>query len=513
MIAGEIDVAQPWLAQRARATPDAEALAWRSDGDGALRTLRYCELAERASELALALRSLGVAPGDVVGLHLSSGPYVAALVHAVHACRAVVLALNERLPDAELARQARSARMRFLLTTGDRAQRFAELAAAARAIEVVPQDGAGATLAPLGASRASEPSRAPLGGGVDCEATAGVLFTSGTTRLPRGVELSYRAFAASARASIARLGSAAGDRWLACMPLFHVGGLSILFRSVVAGTSALVHAGFDARAVVRELDDDAITQVSLVATMLARVLDARGERRSPARLRTILLGGGPCPEALLERAVALGYPIAPTYGLTEACSQLATRAPGDAERPLGGALAPLDGTELRIAADGEILARGPTLMTRYLGDADATARALRGGWLHTGDVGELDLRGRLRVLDRRDDLVVSGGENVAPARVEAALCEHASIADAAVVARADAEFGARPFAFVVLRDGATFDEQSLREHCRARLAGYEVPVGVRAVRSLPRSETGKLARAELRAALARELEPEAPQER
>ncbi|MEZ4215442.1 MAG: o-succinylbenzoate--CoA ligase [Myxococcota bacterium] len=518
--ASGIDVARPWLAQRAQASPRAEALAWRDPASGALRALDYASLAERADALARRLRALGVAPGDVVAMLVPSAPVVAPLVHAVHACGAAVLALNARLPDAELARQARRARARLVLTTRADASARPALVAACPPAAVEPGDDAGARIEWLAsdvaggadASAASGPGPAParlapcdapLARRIDPEATAVVLFTSGTTSAPRGVRLAFRAFAASARASSARLGSAPGDRWLACMPLFHVGGLSILFRSVFDGTSALVHAGFDARAVARELDDDAITQASFVATMLARVLDERGARRAPARLRSVLLGGGPCPEPLLERAAALGYPVAPTYGLTEACSQVATRAPGDAERPLGAHLAPLDGTELRIAADGEILVRGPTLMTGYLDDAAATARALRDGWLHTGDVGALDARGRLAVLDRRDDLIVSGGENVAPARVEAVLCAHPAVEDAAVVARADAEFGARPFAFVVRRAGAELDADALRAFCRERLAGYEVPVGFAERDALPRTASGKLRRGELRAELAR----------
>ena len=219
--------------------------------------------------------------------------------------------------------------------------------------------------------------------------------------------------------SAALLGTDSEERWLGCMPLFHVGGLSILLRACLAGSAVVVQPGFDAQAVSEALDGLEITGVSLVATMLGRLLDFRGERPAPPGLRRVLLGGGPAPRLLLARAHAAGYPLAPTYGLTEAASQVATRLPGDLGEPFDARLCPLPGTEIRVVdasgavvgsgKAGEICVRGATLMRGYLGRPEATARALHQGWLHTGDLGLLDDRGRLRVLDRRDDLIVRGG--------------------------------------------------------------------------------------------------------
>jgi O-succinylbenzoic acid--CoA ligase len=250
--------------------------------------------------------------------------------------------------------------------------------------------------------------------------------------------------------------------------------------------------------------------VSLVATMLARVLEARGNRPAPEQLSLVLLGGGPASQSLLERAVSLGYPIAPTYGLTEAASQVATRPPRASlpdRTDLSAGLRPLPGVEIRIvdsegkicAADaaGEIEVRGPIVMQGYLEDPTATAATLRDGWLATGDIGRIDRDGGLRVLDRRADLIVSGGENVYPAEVEAVLVSHEAVQDAGVIGRSDSEFGARPTAFIVAAPGATIVRSALDTYCRGRLAAYKVPVEFTEVESLPRTASGKLQRSAL----------------
>jgi O-succinylbenzoic acid--CoA ligase len=278
----------------------------------------------------------------------------------------------------------------------------------------------------------------------------------------------------------------------------------------------LLHARFDPEAVNRDLDGEGVTLVSMVSAMLARVLDVRGDKPPPPRLRAVLLGGGPTPPALIERARKAGIPVAPTYGLTEATSQVATRPPGEVGEPLDGRLQPLPGTRLKVVDGrdepvgpgvvGEVCVRGPTVMAGYWRRPEETARTLRGGWLHTGDLGALDADGRLRIVDRRSDLIVSGGENVYPAEVEAVLAQHAGVAEAAVVGESDAEFGCRPVAYFVARpDGplacATASEVAgqLRDLCRDRLAGFKIPVRFKRVDALPRTATGKLRREALRA--------------
>jgi O-succinylbenzoic acid--CoA ligase len=294
------------------------------------------------------------------------------------------------------------------------------------------------------------------------------------------------------------------------MPLFHVGGLSILIRALLYGNSVVVHERFDAEAVDRALDRDGITHVSLVATMLARILEARGPRPAPAALRCVLLGGGPAPADLIDHAMDLGFPIAPTYGLTEAASQVATRPPGSRAAVGGAGLVPLIGNELRIVAEdgrdcadgdaGELWLRGPTVMRGYRQRPAETASALADGWLHTGDIAIRAGNGTLTILERRSDLIVSGGENVYPAEVEAALREHPAVVDAAVAAVADPEFGQRPAAWLVFHPDVhqVPAADALRQFCRHRLAAYKVPVRFERLDALPRSASGKLRRGELK---------------
>jgi O-succinylbenzoic acid--CoA ligase len=258
------------------------------------------------------------------------------------------------------------------------------------------------------------------------------------------------------------------------MPLTHVGGLSIPIRSVIYGTSALVHDRFDTEKVLEALSGQ-VTLVSLVPTMLSRLLDAG--LSDPPRLRVALLGGGPIPAQLLERAAGAGVPVAATYGMTEACSQIVT----------GGW--PLPGVSLRIGPDGEVLVQGPTVSPACVEDD---------GWLHTGDVGSLDDRGRLSLRGRLAETIVSGGENVAPVEVEAVLLEHPAVADVAVHGRADPEWGEAVVATVVPCDGVTLEPGQLRSFCAGKLAPFKVPKAIEFAERLPRSETGKLLRRELR---------------
>jgi O-succinylbenzoic acid--CoA ligase len=206
----------------------------------------------------------------------------------------------------------------------------------------------------------------------------------------------------------------------------------------------------------------------------------------------VLLGGGPAPLPLLERAASLGVPVVQTYGLTETASQLTTLAPEDALPKLGSAGKALMGAQVHIAADGEIYVRGPSVSPGYLNQPP------RGDWLQTGDLGALDDDGYLYVLDRRDDLIVSGGENVYPAEVEAALLAHPCVADAGVVGIPDAEWGRTVKAFLVLEPEKSLSAEDLAAFCRQRLAGYKVPRQWEFRESLPRNAAGKLLRKQLR---------------
>ena len=317
------------------------------------------------------------------------------------------------------------------------------------------------------------------------------MYTSGTTDRPKGAILTYANHWWSAIGSVLNLGLLPDDRWLACLPLFHVGGLSILLRSVICGFTAVVHLRFDAREVNRAIDEQGVSMVSVVSAMLDRMLAERGGRPYPSTLRCILLGGGPAPLPLLERAVQAGAPVVQTYGLTETASQVVTLAPEHALTKLGSAGKPLMGSQIRIDDDGEIHVVGPTVSPGYL------HRPPRDGWLRTGDLGYLDNEGYLYVLDRREDLIISGGENIYPAEVEATLIAHPAVREAGVIGLADAEWGRRVAALVVLEPGQTATPEELIAFCRMRLAGYKVPRRIAFRESLPRNAAGKLLRRDL----------------
>ncbi|HWC25442.1 MAG TPA: AMP-binding protein, partial [Solirubrobacteraceae bacterium] len=408
-----------------------DAIALRAE-DG---RLTYAELLAAATLAARRLSALGVRPGDRVAIALPARRAFAETLHGCLLLGAPAVPIDLRLTPA--ARRARSA--------------------GCAAVVDRPLDG----LADAGA---------PIAGTHELAATAIVVHTSGTTHGPRPVELTYGNWLWSALGSAVALGVDRADVWLCALPLSHVGGLSILVRSAIYATGVVLHERFDADAAADELATRA-TLVSVVPTTLARLLDAG--LRHPPRLRAALVGGAPIAPALLERAAAAGVPAVATYGLTEACSQVTTGGP------------PLFCTRVRIGAAREILVAGPTV---------APGALAPDGWLHTGDEGALDADGNLVVTGRAGDTIISGGENVAPAEVEAVLESHPAVAEAAVHGAPDPRWGERVIATVVLRADHTATEEELRGHCRARLAGYKVPRVYRFSRELPRTVSGKLLR-------------------
>src|SRR5579884_2182456 len=419
-----------WIQTAAARQPERVAI------EGPERSLTYAELYRAALSAAGALARLGAR--DRAALALSSPEELVIALHGCMLAGVAAVPVDLRLSEAE---------------------RSARLAGA----EVVVSESLGGDPAEPRSPAQSDPAVA-------------VIHTSGTTGAPKPVLLRRSNWLASALGSVVMLGLDQEERWLCPMPLVHVGGMSIPVRSAIYATTAVLHPRFETEAVLGELMDPRrrITLVSLVPTMLGRLLDAGLER--PPTLRWALLGGGPIAPTLLERARAAGVPVAPTYGMTEACSQIAT---------FGW---PLPGVEL-VTSAGEVLVRGPIVAPGALaGD----------GWLHTGDLGRLDDRGRLEITGRRAETIVTGGENVAPAEVEAVLLEHPAVADAAVIGRADPEWGEALVAVVVPRDGRGVDPEELRAHCRARLAAFKVPKAVETAPGLPRSTSGKLLRRQLR---------------
>ena len=476
-----------WLRKRAQLSPDRLALA-----AGEIRW-NFRELDERVTHAAARLRALGARAGDRVALLGRNSADYAVLVHAVSRLGAVLVPLNTRLAVPELAWQAADSGAQLLLADDAHARAAASVRAATPGLALAGLDEAAGVW--------TGPSDLPAAR-FDLDHVHSLIYTSGTTGRPKGAQLTFGNHWWSATGSALNLGLRADDVWLACLPLFHVGGLAILLRGAIYGMTVVLQPGFDPAAVSDALDEERVTHISLVSAMLARLLEARGEQPFPAQLRCVLLGGGPAPRPLLEQCAARGVPVVQTYGLTEAASQVATLAPEDALRQLGSAGRPLLPTELRIAAPeadgvGEIVIRGPTVTPGYHGQPEATARAWRDGWFHTGDLGRVDEAGYLYVLDRRDDLIISGGENVYPAEVEAVLLAHPAVAEAGVAGAPDERWGQVPIAYVALRPGAEASAAELQAFCAARLARYKAPARVEFRPALPRNAAGKLLRRQL----------------
>lgn len=330
---------------------------------------------------------------------------------------------------------------------------------------------------------------------VDVASARALIWTSGTSGQPTGVLLGEAAIRAHISMVSERLGLSAGDAWAATLSPAHVGGLMLILRAAVLGSAIECGDGFDALAFETAAAEGRITHTSLVPTMLVRLLAHLNGREISTGLRAVLIGGAHAPPQLLVRAAAAGIPVCTTYGMTEMCSQVATAIPDEISMP-GHSGRPLSGVDVRISPEGEILLRGSTMALRRGLRSDEGFRLeslSQGGWFHTGDVGTLDAHGYLRVSGRLGDRIISGGVNVDPISVEAALLSLPSVNEALVCGVPDEEWGERVAALVVEADpaGTPTPRPGLRDALRDRLAGATLPRLILSVPALPTNVNGK----------------------
>lgn len=327
------------------------------------------------------------------------------------------------------------------------------------------------------------------------------IATSGTQGEPKAVMLGGANLQAGVVASRSRLPLQAGDTWLACLPLYHIGGMAILYRCAEAGAAVMLHEGFDPQQVWNDLEKYRVTHVSLVPAMLARLLDA-GRDLSPPALKVALIGGGPLSAALAERARAAGWPVCASYGMSETGSQVATLCempqgwtPGQVGSPLPGFEVEVVGEDGRPTSGiGRIRIRGAAVMAGYANPQRETGLGLDQGWFASGDLGFIDAQGNLTVLGRHDDMLVSGGTNIHPQQVEEVLKRCPGVADAALTSVADEVWGDFLVAVVV----AEADDEALENWCRNELTGAMRPRRFVRLPALPRNALGKLDRQALR---------------
>ncbi len=392
----------------------------------------YAELDRRVSATAARLRDAGIGTGDRVALYLpKSEAYVVLLLALIRAgCTAAPL--NTRVPPNSINKLIQNIGVYALVSDSEELHTDCSEGKILRPGDVL------AELRPAGSDGFLQVPEVWL------ERPATLVFTSGSTGVPKGAVHTFGNHYYNARGSSTNIALGPGDRWLLSLPLYHVGGLSILFRCLLAGAAVVLLP--EAGAVEAEVSRHGVTHVSLVATQLLRMLG--GEPGVVEELKAVLLGGGAIPEALVREARIRGLPLYTSYGLTEMASQVSTTPPGAAAGKLYTSGRVLPHREVRISGDGEILVRGDTLFAGYV-EGDAVRRPLDvEGWFHTKDLGDFDAEGYLRVRGRKDNLFISGGENIQPEEIESALARVEGVAQAVVVPVEDTEFGHRPVAFV-----------------------------------------------------------------
>jgi acyl-CoA synthetase (AMP-forming)/AMP-acid ligase II len=493
--------------------------------DGDLR-LSFADVEREMLSVARALIASGVEPGDRVALWApNSAAWITAAL-GVLAARAWLVPLNTRLKGTEAS---------YILATTDARVLFAadgflgrELVASVRAVDPDLRALRGAVRLPLPGD-ATAPGWEDFiarGGHVPLAAATArveagepddvsdVIFTSGTTGTPKGVMLRHGASLRGYQAFSDRFGLGAGDRYLIPTPFFHCFGYKAGWMiSLMAGAVAFPLAVFDAGPVLEIISRERITHMPGPPTMFSAVLDhPRRGQFNLSSLRYAIVGAASIPAELIRRMRAeLGIgSILAAYGLTENHALASLTAPGDPPEVVATTVGqPLPGIEVRIVDDagadvpaghsGELIIRGPFLMSGYFGDEEATARAITDGWLHSGDVGAFDDRGYLRITDRKKDMFIVGGFNVAPAEVEKALLGLDGVAQVAVVGMPDDYFGEVGAAFVIPRDGARVEPGDVIAYAREHLANFKVPRRVEIIDALPLNATGKVLKDELRA--------------
>ncbi|HMJ13348.1 MAG TPA: class I adenylate-forming enzyme family protein [Polyangiaceae bacterium] len=428
------------------------------------RALRFAELAERVRRRMHWLEAAGVHgdEGTPVALVAAADSEFVEFLFASFELGAPVLLVHPRLTQPERAELLRGVPLAGVFAS--------------------PWPSAGDLPPPLDASpRSFEPGRA-----------LAILFTSGSSGAPKGVVLSRGAFLSSARASSANLGWQADDRWLLGLPPAHIGGLSVLTRCLIARRAVVLTEparsaqGADPRSLAELIEREGVSLLSLVPTQLARLLDLEPAWDPPSRVRAILLGGAAAPPRLLARARQRNWPLLTTYGLTEACSQVATQSPRDTEHSSGVGRA-LPGIEARTQ-DGRIQVRGPVLFTRYF--PSGVLAPLTDGWFQTGDYGKLDASGVLHVTGRSSELIISGGENVWPDEVEHTLLECHGVLQACVFALPHETWG-EVLCVAIVADNAVFELEHFKGELRARLASFKRPRQIAVLSALPLTASGK----------------------
>jgi len=481
------------------------------------RRWTWAELADRVARFAGALQALGVRPGDRVAILSRNGDHFLEYVLGVLWAGGVINPVNLRWTPQEMGYSLADSDTRVLIVEPAFEALLPAIRAEAPALRHVLSTAETATDGVVSRSRwmaGAAPVEDALRQGDDL---AAILYTGGTTGRPKGVMLSHENLVCSVLGTLSQPGCAPRECFLHSAPLFHIGGLSGLLSSLFAGATSAFVPQFEPVAVLQGLSVHGVTDAFFVPTMLRVLIDhPRFAEFDTSGVRSIRYGASPMDDALLDRAMQAFPNVAfsQAYGMTElspvccilgpedhtveARAQGRGRSAGRATTVCEVRIVGPDDRELPRDEIGEIVVRGPTVMQGYWNKPEATAEAVRDGWMHTGDRGRMDAGGYVTIVDRLKDMIITGGENVYSAEVENVLAQHPGVAAVAVIALPDERWGERVHAIVVPRPGSPPDKASIDAHCRERLAGYKIPRTIEYVANLPLSGAGKVLKSELR---------------
>ncbi|WP_102274158.1 o-succinylbenzoate--CoA ligase [Cytobacillus massiliigabonensis] len=478
------------LLKRAFLTPDRPAIQFKN------KTYSFKEVYEKSYRIAGQLVQLGLIKGEYAGVLLSNHADTALIYLAFQLLDVKAVILNNRLTAEEIVWQLNDSKTVHLITEKAFTPKNEEINNLLPKLTIIPKEE-------LFSADFIQPM---ITEEINLNDVCTVMYTSGTTGHPKGVLQTYGNHWWSAVGSALNLGLSEKDCWLCVVPMFHISGYSILIRSIVYGMRMVIHDNFNEQEVIEAIQSEKVTIMSVVSTMLIRIDAELGDCRLPKEFRCMLLGGGPASKTLLENCMVKEIPVFQTYGMTETASQIVTLSPEYSLSKLGSAGKPLfpsqlkiidpNGEEESVKTAGEIIVKGPNVTIGYLNREEESSKKMVDGWFSTGDIGYIDEEGFLYVLDRRSDLIISGGENVYPAEIEGVLTSHPDIIDAGVIGLKDEEWGEVPIAFISAK--TELNKDAIAAFCIQKLAKYKVPKQFFIIEQIPRNAAKKILRRELR---------------
>lgn len=464
-----------WLSKQADLAPDKIAIELENG-----TTITFIELKEKSQQFAKKLAQLDIDQDTYVGVLSANHIDMIIAIHALSYLGAVAVMLNTRLTDKELDYQINDAGVSLVLAQNTDRDLNTDIRCFSAAWELEEQP-------------------TELRSEINLDDLFTIIYTSGTTGFPKGVMHTYGNHWWSAIGSMLNLGLNSNDKWMAALPIFHVGGLSIFIRSVIYGIPVYLVEKYNKQRMHDAIVSKGVTIVSVVTVMLNELIDSLGDNRYPDSLRCLLLGGGPAPKSTLEAAKKRNMPVFQSYGMTETSSQIVTLSSDDALNKIGSSGKPLFPAQLQIDKSdgdvGELFVKGPMVTQGYLNNETKTNKTITDGWLATGDLGYLDEEGFLFVVDRRKDLIISGGENIYPTEIESVLSSMDVIYEAGVAGKVDARWGQVPVAFVVKQKETTVE--AIFNYMEKKLARYKIPKEIYFLDQLPRNASNKIVRSEL----------------